>query len=125
MKKVYPIIIEKTEKWHIVHVPDLGIGTQGKDLADAIDMAEDAISVVGVSMQDDSRQVPEPNTVKFELENGQILAAARVDFDEYRMLLDDKKENTMVTIRKGIKTLAAKKKINLSKTLEEAILAKV
>ena len=124
MKSVYPIIITPKDQWHIIYVPDLNINTQGKDIDEAFDMAKDVISLCGVDMQDDGKVVPKPYSTKYELENGQILGAVEVDFDDYRIRHDPKKVNTMVTIRQSIKSLAQKRKINLSQTLEEAILAK-
>ena len=49
MKQAYPIILTPSEHGYVVYVPDLDINTEGKDLADAIDMAADAIGLWGVS----------------------------------------------------------------------------
>ena len=125
MKNVYPIVIDPKEPWHLVYVPDLDVYTQGKDMEEAFDMAKDAISLHGVTLQDKGRIVPKPHSVQYKPESGQILGAVEVDFDKYRIEIDPKKVNTMVTIRQSIKSLAQKRKINLSQTLEEAILAKV
>ena len=36
------------------HVPDFNINTQGKNYADAMEMARDAIGLVGIDMEDDN-----------------------------------------------------------------------
>ena len=45
MTKVYPVILTPTASGYVVTVPDLDINTQGKDLAEAIYMARDAIGL--------------------------------------------------------------------------------
>lgn len=47
MKQAYPIILTPSEHGYVVYVPDLDINTEGKDPADAIDMAADAIGLWG------------------------------------------------------------------------------
>ena len=46
MKKAYPVILSQGEKFIVAYVPDFEINTQGTDVADAIEMARDAIGVV-------------------------------------------------------------------------------
>ena len=61
MKRVYPIILTQVKECVLVEVPDLEILTQGKDLADAMDMARDAIGLTIVVMQDKGQNIPEPS----------------------------------------------------------------
>ena len=49
MKAVYPIILTPAERGYVVFVPDLDINTEGEDLADAIEMARDAIGLWGIT----------------------------------------------------------------------------
>ena len=55
MKCAYPIIITPAGKDYVVYVPDLEINTQGKDVADAMEMARDAIGLWGCYEQDQKR----------------------------------------------------------------------
>ena len=66
MKGAYPIILQKTEDGYYVNIPDFEIGTQGDSIADAMEMARDAIGLTGIDMEDDGKTLPEPYTVKFE-----------------------------------------------------------
>ena len=56
MTKVYPVILTPAkigeENGFAVYVPDLELNTQGHDMAESIDMARDAIGILGISMQD-------------------------------------------------------------------------
>jgi predicted RNase H-like HicB family nuclease len=45
-------------------VPDIDSMTQGISLAEALDMAEDLISVHGVLLQDNGAEIPESSTVE-------------------------------------------------------------
>ena len=48
MKKAYPVILSQGEKFIVVYIPDFEINTQGENIAEAIEMARDAIGVVGI-----------------------------------------------------------------------------
>ena len=61
MKQAYPIILTPSEHGYVVYVPDLDINTEGKDPADAIDMAADAIGLWGISAQALGREIPAPS----------------------------------------------------------------
>ena len=60
MKTAYPIILTPAETGYVVTVPDLQINTEGADIADAIDMAADAIGLWGITAQDMGKVVPAP-----------------------------------------------------------------
>ena len=47
MKQAYPIIITKDADFYVVSIPDFQIGTQGETLAEAMEMARDAIGMCG------------------------------------------------------------------------------
>lgn len=51
------------EKFVLAYIPDFDINTQGTDIADAIEMARDAIGVVGIDMEDDGEALPEPTVI--------------------------------------------------------------
>ena len=90
MKGAYPIILQKTEDGYYVNIPDFEIGTQGDSIADAMEMARDAIGLTGIDMEDDGKTLPEPYTVKFEQEKDDIVTLVDVDFTEYRRRADNR-----------------------------------
>lgn len=77
MKQVYPTFIvntnDGTEHPFLVSVPDLDIFTEGDTLADAIEMARDAIGLTGISMEDNDETIPVPSDQK------QAIALAKKD----------------------------------------------
>ena len=48
MKNAYPIVMTQGKEFIVVFVPDFNINTQGKDVPDAIEMARDAIGLMGI-----------------------------------------------------------------------------
>ena len=86
MKKAYPIILSQKETFILVYVPDFEINTQGETIVEAIEMARDAIGVVGIDIEDDGESLPEPtiiSEVKTDMETD-IVTLVDVDFSEYR-----------------------------------------
>ncbi|MCL2475263.1 MAG: type II toxin-antitoxin system HicB family antitoxin [Chloroflexi bacterium] len=126
MKKIYSIVLTPAQEGgYVVYAPDFDINTQGDTLEEALFMARDAISLVGITKEDMGQKIPAPSGVIPTHLHDEAVAFVDVDFDEYRILHDDKKEKTTLSIRSSIKRKATRAKLNLSNTLEEAILAKV
>lgn len=61
-------------------VPDLDINTQGKDRAEAIYMARDAIGLWGICEQDDGRIILKPSTSEPPHESGEPVSWVNIDF---------------------------------------------
>ena len=100
MKKVYPIVMTKGEKYIVVFVPDFNINTQGADYADAMKMARDAIGLMGIDMEDEKEPIPEPSNlddIKKEHEDDMI-TLVDVDFSEYRRKMDMRTVSRNVTL---------------------------
>ncbi len=123
MKKAYPVILSQGKKFIVVHIPDFGIDTQGKDITDAIEMARDAIGVVGIDMEDDGEVLPEPSDVskvKSDLEED-IVTLVDVDFGEYRRKNDMKTIKKTLTIPSWLNFEAEKAGVNFSTILTDAL----
>ncbi len=58
MKNAYPVVMTQGKEFVVVFIPDFNINTQGKDIPDAIEMARDAIGLMGIDMQDDGETLP-------------------------------------------------------------------
>lgn len=119
--KAFPIVLSKEADGYFVSIPDFGIETQGKDIADAIYMARDAIGLMGIDMQDDGKELPDPSE-EVEVDNPKdIVTFVDVDFDEYRKKVDNKAVKKNCTIPYWLNVEAEKAGINYSKLLQEAI----
>lgn len=123
MKKAYPVILTKGKKFILVYVPDFDINTQGEDVADAIEMARDAIGVVGIDMEDENEILPEPTAiseVKAE-STGAIVTLVDVDFEEYRRKNDVRAVKKNCTIPSWLNFEAEKAGVNFSAILTAAL----
>ena len=136
MRIAYPTFIVQDGKDYLVFVPDMDIYSEGSTFADAIVMARDAIGVTGVSMEDNGVEVPMPssqqdalqkagmNTDILDFSKG-VLTFVDVDFLEYRKQLDNKTVRRNVTIPNWLNKEAEKAHINVSRVLQEALMAKL
>lgn len=122
MKGAYPVIISRGVEFYVSYVPDFQINSQGKDLAEVIEMTRDAIGLVGIDMEDDSKTLPEPSDISTVFVSGSdLLTLVDVDFGEYR------RKNELRTVKKNC-TLpswlcyeAEKADINFSQVLQNAL----
>jgi predicted RNase H-like HicB family nuclease len=125
MTKVYPIIMKPTKignkKGYTVSVPDLDIGTQGYDMADAIYMARDAIGLWGICEQDDGREIPEPSTNEPQHKENEIVTWVDIDFAKYRKANDMTTMRINVSVPKYLKVLGEENGINFSQELQERL----
>ena len=123
MQIAYPIIMSKGAKQIVVHIPDFDIGTQGADYADAMEMARDAIGMMGIDMQDCKEELPVAsaiNDIKIENEND-IVTLVDVDFDEYRRKNDMRSVRRNVTLPSWLNYQAEKAGVNVSAILQAAL----
>lgn len=126
MKKVYPAIFTPDGKWYIVEVPDFDIATQGEGLADAIDMARDAICLMGVNNEDEGKSNPEPSPVdSIKIKDGKFVSLVDCDFDEYRRMLENKAVKKNCTLPSWLNKKAEAAHINFSQVLQEALIEKL
>lgn len=58
MKNSYPVILTPDEPGYIVYIPDFDINTEGNTLTEAIEMARDAIGIVGIDIEDEKKLFP-------------------------------------------------------------------
>lgn len=131
MKKVYNTIFTQTKDCVLVEVPDMEILTEGKTIAEAIEMARDAIGLKGITMEDMGERIPEASDsldVKkgtFYEEGTGIISLVDVDFDVYRKMQDDKMVRRNVTLPNWLNQAADKARLNVSRVLQEALMERL
>lgn len=120
MKKVYPVIITPAiEGGFGVYIPDIQINTQGENIADAIDMARDAIGIWGIDRQDDGLEIIEPSTSEPKHKANELVTWVDIDFAQYRKANDLTTMRINLSIPKYLKVLSEKAGLNLSRELQE------
>ena len=122
MKYAYPIVITPSGGDYVVFVPDLYINTQGSSVADAMEMARDAIGMWGCYEQDENRAIPVPgNQAEVKASAGDIVTLVDVDFDEYRRRHENRVVRKNVTIPSWLNERAEAAGVNFSAVLQNAL----
>lgn len=134
MKGAYPILIKEYGNDYLVYVPDMEIYTEGKSVADAMEMARDAIGLKGMDYLENNVELPIPSDkdtasrkakadadADFDYSDG-ILTLVDVDFEEYKKRMQNRAVKKNCTIPYWMSVEADKVGINYSRVLQEAIL---
>lgn len=123
MKNAYPVVLTPCEGGYVVYIPDFNINTEGDSLTDALEMAKDAIGIMGIEMEDRKQALPTPskiNAVTKETEND-IVSLVAVDFTEYRRQNDMRAVRRNVTLPSWLDYEARKSGLNVSALLQKAL----
>ena len=124
MRYVYPAIFRPDkEVGYFVFFPDLGRGaTQGKDLADAIAMAQDALCLALYDMEDDGEEIPAPSSVNdLKVIQDDTVSLISVDTEDYRRFYENKLVKKTLNIPSWLNAKAETANINFSQTLQKAL----
>lgn len=123
MKMVYPIILTQGKEYVVVYIPDFNINTQGKDMHEAIEMARDAIGVVGIDMEDDGETLPTPSKISdLRTSADETASLVDIDFDEYRRKNELKAVKKNCTLPSWLNYEAEKANVNFSQILQNALM---
>lgn len=122
MKNSYPIVLTPDEVGYVVYIPDFNINTEGDTLTEAIEMARDAIGLMGIDMEDDKKVLPAPSEINAVAKGeNDIITLVDVDFAEYRRQNDMKAVRRNVTLPSWLDFEAEKSGINVSSVLQKAL----
>lgn len=134
MKKAYPVIFTRTNDEKdtvLIEVPDLEILTEGYGIADAIEMARDAIGLDGITKEDLGQEIPAPRDIHdidmahatFAGEGESHISFVDIDYQTYRQKVDNKAVRRNVTLPNWLNQEAEKAHLNVSKVLQEALMS--
>lgn len=121
MKFAYPIVMTKGKDHIVVFVPDFSINTQGVDYADAMEMARDAIGIMGIDMEDDGEDLPRPSALSAIDADDGIVTLVDVDFAEYRRKSNMQAVRRNVSLPAWLDEAAKEAGINVSAVLQNAL----
>ena len=126
-KYVYPAVFTPEDDYYIVKFPDIrNCYTQGKGLSDALDMANDVLCLMLYQMEENGETIPEPTAISdIHPETGSFVSLVSCDTLEYRKFYEKKSIKKTLTIPEWLNTLAERKNVNFSATLQEALIQKL
>ena len=127
MKAAYPVVLMQEDKWTLVYIPDFEINTEGSDYADAMEMARDAIGLMGITLEDDGKALPAPSDLRKVAESNSkgVVTLVDVDFTEYRRANDMRTVRRNVSLPQWLNVQAEKAGINVSAVLQKALKAEL
>lgn len=122
MKYVYPVIFEEAEEGgYNVSVPDIpGVFTCGDDMAESIEMAEDAIEMMLADYEDEGKPIPAPSKIE-DIKTTGIVSLVRADTDAWRMLMNNTAVKKNCTLPAWLNSKAEKAGVNFSQVLQDAL----
>lgn len=122
----YACILTPISEGYQAAVPDLpGVVTFGSTLDEAIDMAQDALSIALLTLEDEGLPLPKPSPAEQYLVQPQgIVVLLSIDTLRYRMQTDTKAVRKNVSMPAWMSTLADQRGLNCSQILQEALRAR-
>ena len=127
-KYIYPAIFKSEDDGGFsIHFPDIeGCYTCGKDLEDGLSMANDALSLMLVEIEDSQNTIPAPTPItSMKLEEGEFSTLISVDTIQYRHVLNNMAVKKTLSIPAWLNDAATAAGINFSQTLQEALKSKL
>ena len=128
MKYVYPAIFTPEEEGgYSVLFPDVpSCYTQGKDLADAMFMAEDVLALMLYGLEDEGKPIPDPTPLSEIATSGnEVATLVKADTMEYRKMFNSKAVKKTLTIPGWLNEQAEKANVNFSKLLQDALMSEL
>lgn len=124
MKYIYPVLFTKDDDVYLIHFPDLpNIFSEGDSLIDAMDMAEDALSLWLWNAEDSGDEIPSPsNPSELEVPRNAIVSLVKADTLKYRQLHDTQAVKKTLTIPRWLDILAKSNNVNFSNILQNALM---
>ncbi|KFD40734.1 antitoxin HicB [Peptococcaceae bacterium SCADC1_2_3] len=122
MKYVYPAIFTPLPSGEYdVRIPDLsGCITCGKDIADAIEMAEDAMAMWLCDAEDNQENVPAPSE-KLTVTHPQFINLVIADTEKYRRENSNRAIKKTLSIPSWLNAKAEQSGVNFSQMLQDAL----
>ena len=126
-KYIYPAIFTKEENDYIVNFPDVqGCYTQGKTIAEAMEMAVDALCLMLYGYEEDGIKIPEPSEIsKLKVDEKSFTSLVTCDTNFYKKFYDNKAVKKTLSIPNWLNKEAEAAHINFSSVLKEALIKRL
>lgn len=123
MKTAYPVVFTPLrEGGYMAYVPDLELNTQGETLPEAIEMARDAIGLMGIDLEDSAQPLPAPSALKAVPAGPEdTVSLVDIDLSAYRRANERRTVRRNVSLPSWLNVEAEKAGINVSALLQAAL----
>ena len=124
MKYAYTAVFTPEEKGlYSVDFPDIpGCFTCGDDIADALHMAQDVLSLTLCDLEDDKKSIPPASKQRdIQVTGEQFTSVIAADTEAYRRFCEEKAVKKTLTLPGWLNERAERAGINFSGILQEAL----
>ena len=124
MKYTYTAVFTPEKKGMFsVNFPDLqGCFTSGKDMADAVYMAQDVLCLTLYDLEQDNKPIPKASSPRdIHIKDGEFTSVVAVDTEFYRHFYENKSVKKTLSIPSWLNERAESANINFSGVLQEAL----
>lgn len=129
MKYAYPAVLtyDPEERCYYVNFPDIeNCFTEGKTLPEAIEMGEDALTLMLCQMEDDGTAIPASTDIKMiKAASDETVSLIFADTTEYRRLYDNKAVKKTLSVPSWLNIKAERLGINFSYVLQQALIKEI
>ena len=127
MTYVYPAVLQPDGGGYSVSFPDVeGAITCGDTLAQALEMAQDALCLMLTRMEDQGEEITPPSAFgAVRCGAGDIVTLIVADTDAYRKTVNNRAVKKTLSIPQWMNEAAEKKGVNFSQVLQEALAEKL
>lgn len=126
-KYVYPAVFTKEDTGYSIHFPDLdGCYTQGDNIIDGLEMAEDVLALTLYGYEKNDKEIPEPSDIaSFGPDTDKFVVLVLCDTEKHRKANYGKAVKKTLTIPAWLNEDAIDANINFSQVLQEALIEKL
>lgn len=124
MTLIYPAVFHREDNAYWVEFPDLeGCQTSGDTIEETLANAREALEGYALSFIENGQKLPSPSDMGSVKPSDGFVSLVDVDLTEY--LEREKTVDKTLTIPRWLDEAAAKKGINFSRALQDALLEKI
>ena len=126
-KYCYPAVFTPEDGGYSVDFPDLeGCYTCGDSLPEALEMAQDVLSMTLTLLEDERKPIPAPSSVEeTRHEADEFVNLILADTAAYRKKTSNQAVKKTLSIPQWLNTAAEAANVNFSQTLQEALTSKL
>ena len=123
-KYVYPAIFTKEGEQYSVRFPDIpNCMTQGEDIQDAVENAEDALCLVLYHMEQRGESVPAAtDPIGLTTSENEFISLVDCDTIEYEKFYKSRSVKKTLTIPEWLNDIAVQENVNFSNVLQNALI---
>lgn len=126
-KYIYPAIFTKEGERYSISFPDIpNCFTQGEDLQDGLDAAQDALCLMLYHMEQEGKVIPQPSDMKaIKTDDDSFVTLISCDTFEYEKFYRSKAVKKTLTIPEWLNDMAMRENVNFSNVLQNALMERL